>query len=372
VSARRLLAALLGVGAAAVPLGAQDFTRAAVFTGFEMRSLSFDSGLGVQSISQVAVPLGVVLPLSRRITLDVGTRFARSTLEDDSGVASTLSGLTDLQARAVVQLVPDVALFTLTANLPTGKTELTADELLVTGAIASDLLPFPVSSYGSGTSVTTGLALAIPVAGFAVGLAGSYRYSSGYTPLADTAADYRTGGEARLRFGLDRLIGQGRLSLGFTYSSFATDEFGGNEVFQPGNRYITQGSLSIPIGNMGLSLYAWDLYRDQGDIPINGSVTEKQNVLALGAGASIQMGRNSLRPLVEYRRHTASDPGAGVASLEPAGTLLSLGLRYQMLLGERWSLLPGARFDTGNIVGDAGNDVAYRGFSVAVSMRATL
>lgn len=358
--------ALVVLGLAALAGSARAQGRRLLVSGLEFRSLSFDSGLGAKTVTEMVVPIGVIWPLSRRVTVDVGTRFAQAKREDEDGSSATLSGLTDLQARAVVQVVPDRVMFTVAANLPTGKTTLTGEELSVAGAIASDFLPFPVSSFGNGTSVTSGLAVAVPVGGWAFGLASSYRVSGEYTPLADTSVSYKAGAEVRFRAGLDRIVGQGRVSLGFTYSSFATDEFGGFEAFSPGNRYIAQASWSFAVGNTGVSLYAWDLYRNAGEIPANQTTTEKQNVMALGGAVSFQLGRSQLRPTLEYRRHTL-----GVEKLDPAGSLLSLGARYQMPLGERLVLLPALRFDTGSIASN-GTDVGFTGFSAAVSLRASL
>ncbi|MEK6768388.1 MAG: hypothetical protein AABY85_05285 [Gemmatimonadota bacterium] len=356
--------AALALLVAPAALRAQE-ARRTLYTGVEYRTLSFDPGLFTKTVSELVVPVGLVIPFSSRLTVDLGTRFARAERTDESGASSTISGLTDVQARAVVQLVQDVALFTVTANLPTGKTKLSGEEVAVAGAIATDLLPFPVSSFGSGSSVTTGLALAVPVAGWAVGLAGSYRMSGSFTPLAG-ASSYKAGAEVRFRAGVDRVIGQGRVSLGFTYSSFSTDEFGGSGVLRPGKRYIGQAGVSLPLGNMGLSLYAWDLYRASGTVPINGLTTEKQNLMALGAALSIQRGRNVFRPSVEYRVF-----GEGDSSLVKAGTLLSLGARYQMATGESMSLIPSVRYDMGNIP-NGGTDVGYRGFSVGLSLRKTM
>jgi hypothetical protein len=298
--------------------------------------------------------------------VDVGTRFGQAKRDDEGGGSATLSGLTDVQARAVVQIVPDRIVFTVAANLPTGKSKLTGEEVAVAGVIASDFLPFPISSFGNGTSVTSGLALAVPVAGWAIGLAGSYRVSGSYTPLTDTSLSYKPGGEMRMRFGLDRIVGQGRVSLGFTYSSFATDEFAGLEAFSPGNRYISQATVSFPAGNVGLSFYAWDLYRSAGEIPINGTTTEKQNVMTFGGSASFQVGRSQLRPMVEYRRHTM-----GLNTLESAGSLISAGARFAMPMGQRFTLTPGFRFDTGSIA-NGGGDIGFTGFSASVGLRASL
>ncbi len=194
----------------------------------------------------------------------------------------------------------------------------------------------------------------------------SYRMSSDYTPLADVDSTYRPGGEMRLRAGADRLVGQGRVSLGFTYSTFTQDEFGGSAVYRPGGRYITQASWSFPLGNVGFGVYAWDLYRGAGTVALSGSQTEKQNLLALGAMASIQLGRNQLRPQVEFRRQTA-----GTDAMTDAGKLMSLSVRYGFQLTDALQVSPAVRFDAGNVV-VSGVAVNFTGWGVSLGLRAML
>jgi hypothetical protein len=178
-------------------------------------------------------------------------------------------------------------------------------------------------------------------------------------------SSYKAGGELRFRAGADRLVGQGRVSLGFTYSGFSQDEFGGSSTFQPGQRYITQASWSFPLGNLGLALYVWDLYRNSGTTTLD-SLTEKQNVLAVGVAASIQLGRNVLRPQIEMRQQSA-----GVSAMKSAGRLLGLSVRYQMQLTGSLSLVPVLRFDTGNVVSD-GATIGFTGWGLSLGLRTTL
>ncbi|HET9013191.1 MAG TPA: hypothetical protein VFN38_15300, partial [Gemmatimonadaceae bacterium] len=56
-----------------------------------------------ETISQVAVPLFVSVPLSERLTIDVGTSYARSRVVA-GGAASEISGLTDTQVRGNLTL----------------------------------------------------------------------------------------------------------------------------------------------------------------------------------------------------------------------------------------------------------------------------
>jgi hypothetical protein len=387
VNAALRRAALAAVAVAVLPLAAWaqgDVPVGGVrfLSGFEARSVSFDSGLGLKSATEYAVPLGVMWTASPRLAFDFGVRYASvARTPDRAGQAkATITGLTDAQLRGVFQVVPDVVVLTVSTNLPTGKTKLTADELLAAGVAASELIPFPVANFGSGANVTAGLAVAVPVAGWAVGVGGSYRLTSGYTPFARaasmlTAADsvtiksYKPGGELRVRVGADRVVGQGRISLGFTLSSFAEDEFGGSRLFQPGKRYITQGSWSFPVGNLGLALYAWDLYRNAGTVAASSLSTEKQNVLTGGVLASIQIGRNVLRPQIEYRLQSIQS--AGTSKLSTAGHLLSFSARYQLSLGERYALLPAVRFDTGNQI-YGGATFSFTGWGLSMGLRATL
>jgi len=347
------------------------------FGGVEVRGLSFQSGLGMKSATEIVVPFAALWQASPRLALDLGGRYATASVKDQAGASTSISGLTDIQARGVYQIVPDLAVFTLSVNLPTGKSQLTPAQLPVASVIASDLIPYPVANFSSGFNVTTGLALAVPVSGWAVGLAGSYRANGSFTPIADTGAagaSYKPGGEFRLRLGADRLVGQSRISLGITYSSFGEDEFGSSPLFQSGNRLISQASWSFPIGNLGLAVYAWDMYRAAGSVIVNGTSTDKRNVLTLGAVGSVQMGRSVLRPQVEFRNYTTGlCLGAVTSSLCAGGKLVSVGARYQMPISDRYTLFPLLRFDVGNVVNpNSGAAVSYGGWDIGVTLRASM
>ena len=364
-----LPAALVGQGA---PVGSTTG-----FTGVEVRGLSFQSGLGIKKVTQIAVPFAAVWQAGSRLSFDLGGRYATVSRTDESGASTSLSGVTDIQVRGMYQLARDVAVLTVSVNLPTGKTKLTPDQLPVAGIIASDMLPFAVTNFGSGFNVTSGLALAVPVGGWALGVAGSYRANGSDTPVADTGpagASYKAGGEFRVRIGADRIVGQSRVSVGVTYSSYGDDTFGNSPLFQSGKRFIPQASWTFPVGNMGLTLYAWDMYRGAGSVLINGTNTEKRNVLTVGAAASVQTGRSVLRPQIEFRNYTSGlCLGAVSSSLCAAGKLVSLGARYQLAVSERVAFVPLVRLETGNLVNQStGQAVTFTGWDVGITLRAAM
>ncbi len=344
---------------------AQDPARVRFLTGVEYYTTTFDSGIGTKTVSEMVVPLGLVAPLSRRVTFDAGAYAVNARRTDQAGVEATLSGLTDVILRAGFALKPDVATLTVAVNLPTGKATLGNEQLLVAGAVATDLIPYPVSSFGTGFNMTTGLAVAMPAGGWAVGLAGSYRYNGEYQPLAaDTTLTLRPGSEFRVRLGADRLVGQGRLALGVTYSTFSRDEFGADQA-RPGGRLISQISWNVPVGRNGsVSFFAWDIHRSSGDSTPSLPAL-KQNTVALGMQGSFMVAGNPLRPSLEFRHQWEGTASSGFAG---AGSVFGMSARYIIAAGRSLTVVPGARFDVGSLPVGTGT-VGFTGFSGSLGMR---
>jgi hypothetical protein len=367
--ARRLNALVVAAATLATTVPGLAQTRVDAQAGAEYRSVSYGTGLGYSSLKELAFPVGFAVPVGSRLNLDAGTYYVSAQRTDPSG-QQTINGLTDLIVRGAYQVKPDVAVFTFAVSLPTGTKTLNFNQRQIASAMATDLVPFPVTNFGTGFSVTTGLAWATPVGPWALGLAGSFRYNASYLPSSDTVArqdtvSLRPGAEMRLRIGADRIVGQGRLSLGFTYSSFANDEFG-SQSQSPGTRLIPQFSWSTPLGiNNSLVVYGWDVYRNVDE---SASVNQgaKQNTIAFGAMASLHSGaRNALRPQFELRKGWV-----GPGGLKNQGTLVGLGLRYQMAAGERLTLTPGARLDLGSLATTPGNpNASVTGVSLSLTGR---
>jgi hypothetical protein len=366
--ARRWEALLVAAGtlSAAAPMLAQS--RVDAQAGAEYRSVSFGPGQGYSSLKEFAIPVGFAMPVGTRLSLDAGTYYVSAQRTDPSG-SQTINGLTDLILRGAYQIKPDVAVFTFAVSVPTGNKTLSGEQRQVASAMGTDLIPFPVTNFGTGFSVTTGLAWATPVGPWALGLAGSFRYNASYQPSSDTVSrqdtvSLRPGAEMRLRIGADRIVGQGRLSFGLTYSSFQNDEFG-SQSQSPGTRLIPQFSWSTPLGiNNSLMVYGWDVYRNVDEsASVNQGV--KQNTIALGAMASLRSGaHNSLRPLFEIRKGWQ-----GPGGLHDAGMIVGLGLRYQMAASERLTLTPGARFDLGSLPTSGSGNASVTGFSLSLTAR---
>src|SRR3954453_5193669 len=104
------------------------------------------------TVTEMAIPLFAVMPISQMLTLDIGTAFASARLTNTTGgqsTESTISGLTDTQLRATVNLGTDMVVLTGGINIPTGRSTVKPEEQGAAGLIGNDFLIFPISSMGS-------------------------------------------------------------------------------------------------------------------------------------------------------------------------------------------------------------------------------
>jgi hypothetical protein len=353
------------------PLSAQGatalYSRWNTLTGFEFQRYGFTQGVGIESASQWSVPLVVVAPLGRQMSLDLTTHYAHSQVVDSGGSAITFSGLTDTQLRLLYTVGRDRAVASLSLNLPTGERSFTSDKFGVSSAMGSNFLSFPVGSLGTSFGVTGGIAYAVPAGGWNVGLAGSVRYQGNYEPVRDSAftLSYNPGLEGRLRLGADRVIGQrSRLLLGLTYSSFSTDQFSGGGVvagwFNPGARLIGEMGYAYSWGRTTLALGGWDFYRLAGKANGVSNPGTKENVF----NAELRLGR-------QFSPRLVIEPLVGVRQWSPSGArggrLYTLGMNGRFGLSDQVSGVLNARFGPGWVYDAAGQrraDVTATGVSL--------
>jgi hypothetical protein len=367
---RAARAAVLLAGLLPAALAAQNnlYPNGSAVTGVEVRQYGFDSDFGIDHIRQIAVPIAVAVPLGRRFSFDIGTWYASTTMATSAG-DDTFSSLTDTQVRLAYVFGADAVVASVVVNLPTGKETTTQQQFGVSAGSASNFLLFPVNTYGSGTSVTPGLAAATTLGQWNVGLAASVRWSAEYEPFNDgTDPDlkYQPGVEARVRLGVDRLIGRSRFSLGGTFSTFANDELNGtaaSSTYDPGNRFLVDASLVTPAGSGTLNIYAWNYYRKTSSSS-DGVIGTKEDILTGGvAGAFPLSPKLSLEPMIEGRLWM---PETGKGSLFGAGTALRIQLSPAI------AFIPGGRVDVGSVrITDSGSSSSVFGWDVSGMLRYT-
>ncbi len=365
INGRTLLAALL---VALLPgQGSAQQIEGQLFGGVDLRTMRFDSIPILKRLRQTVIPVGAVIPAGR-LTIDVGTSWVSTRMDRHDGTSHTVDGFTDTQVRAAFVMGRDAVVATVLLNLPTGLSRASPKDYTVIGAVSPSILGFPVTSYASGFSVTSGLAGAMQSGNWSFGLAGSLRMSSEFTPYADAGGPitYKPGLEGRIRGGADGLLGQSRLSLGVTYSTFGDDQFGQAGVsrgeYRPGPRWVTEAAFLAPVGGSTLSLSAWNFRRSAGDTT-GVSARNRENLSGAEAVITIPVAAwLAIEPLVAGR---LSKPEAGSARLVGVGT----GFRIQ--LGSSATLSPVIRFDRGKVEDSSGHEMDLSGLSFSAFLRVT-
>jgi hypothetical protein len=207
--------------------------------------------------------------------------------------------------------------------------------------------------------------MAWPAGVWNVGLAGSVRVSGRFTPYVDAIGpvSYKPGLEGRVRAGVDRLVGQSRLTAGLTWSTFGTDQLSSGALtagrYQPGPRWIAEASAAVPAGRSRLTLEAWHFQRSSGD-SAGQSIANRERLTSVGAGLTAPLGgRLSGRLGLDARawKQGTTDGllGAGTAGLGFA-------------LSRRLTVAPEVRYERGHLEPASGRS-RVTGISFSVFLR---
>lgn len=357
----------LCVAAPAAAQGNGFYDGKTVGTGLQFKTYSFGDGAQFEKASQFAIPVALVYPVSSRLSLDVGTSYAMTSTTTVTDGAHSVSGLTDVQLRSAYTLGRDLAVLSLVVNLPTGIKFDSADAITA-GAAASNFLLFPVNSYANGLSVTGGAGVAKKLGDWGVGLAGSFRWSGKYSPYTGSLStlSYEPGLEGKVRLGADRDLGQGRIRVGLTYSTFGDDTYGAgtgaDTKYSPGNRFIAEGGYSWPGLGGTMSAYVWNYHRSAGAADTL-TVSNGENILSAGLVARRPMGANAtFEPALEGRSWSYNK-GAG------GGKVVGLVAAMRRRLNDQLSVVPSARVEFGTLDLVGGGSASLTGFGASVFLR---
>ncbi len=188
------------------------------------------------TISEMSFPVFVYVPVGRHVGLSLLASQATAsgdTLETLSGLNDALVTLSYARRLGRSSLVVSVS-----ANLPSGKQELTQDEFSTSIPLSHNFYDFRVASFGQGLSLSPGLTFATPLSeSFVLGLGASYLYKGSFKPLQGMEDRYDPGGEILLTGGMDiRLSQRAALSGDITYTIYDTDRVGELEVYDSGSK----------------------------------------------------------------------------------------------------------------------------------------
>ncbi len=353
---------------------AQSFFDSAIRTGPLFARYKVEAPIGV-TISELAVPFAVSVPLNSRLNFDVSGGYAMATVDFENGQKSEeISGMTDTQVRANFSLGEDFIIFTAGLNVPTGQSTVLQDQVLAAGFIGNEFLAFPIPSMGTGFGGTGGIAIARPMGEWNVGFGASMRYSAEYEPYrftnqtVDTAGNvtgsseeavrFQPGNEYRVRVGADHGFAGGRVAAGLTYSKFGDDNVGGGTVYSTGDRYIGEAGYSRTLRGVDYIVSAWNLFRSEGLRAGFRAPTENITSGALSAGFDV--GGFRIEPNVEARMWYSEE--------RVLGRMAMVGVRNRLeVMG--LELYPSANYAIGSLLAEDDTKPGLSGFRASLTAR---
>lgn len=354
-----LLAAALG----ALPISAQATAEAGA--GLLVQRYAFDDpdAASVSALTLTAIPFTGSAWFGDRVSLTVAGTWAVGRLDDPDRGELSIQGLTDTQVSLSLAGRRGATTVSAVALLPTGVETQTLDESRVAGAVASELLPFAVSNWGTGGGVGLSASSAHVVGPLGIGVSASYLVRREYTPLDDERFAYRPGNVLRLVTAVDGNLGAaGKGSLRVSLHRHADDVVEDANLFQAGDRFEVLGSLGFPVGSRSTGLvYGMVHHRERGTYLTSDAALASQVLILAGGGLRTRVRGMMLRPRVEgrlFRRddgvEQGYDVGVGLDAEIPVGSLV-------------W--LPSVRAHLGNLEVRENVETGFTGLELGLALR---
>lgn len=349
--------------------------------------LSTDSFV-LSRVEQTTVPMAVSFTPARRWRVDLSASYSRSrvrTVDPDGGAESALAldGFTDARVRAVGRLLAERLWVTLGVDLPIGLTGLSADEALAVRVLGAPALRMRTPVLGSGTGVTAGALYALPLGAWAVAAGASWEMRGTYTPLdlalvdgGRVEADLNPGEVLHFTLGLDRIAGQGRVSILLAADTYGEDLVtvratgAGPETrstYRLGPTYAASVEYrGRALGSADLRLSVEARHRSEFSDDDGRSVAGSSGSV-VDAGLSLRFGRpRGLGFLVgvggAFDSGLDVDPSLATAAMTSGEVTVGLGIP-----AGRWSVQPYARLRVGTL--DLGpRSTGARGLTVGLTL----
>jgi hypothetical protein len=361
--ARPLVVAWICVaGSAASPLAAQ--TTAGTGAAIESYRFSDGAAIGVDQLTLITLPFAASVSATPRLTLALSGAWARGALQRSDESEATIAGLTDTELRAAYVFGSDAVTVSAVALLPTGRERLDADEAEIAGAIASDVLPFRISNWGSGGGVGANVSAAFPLGEFAGGVSAGYVMAREFEPVSNDASfAYRPGNQLHFTAAIDRtLAGSSKASLRVSYLTFDADQANDQNLYQSGDRLQAIASYSFAAGPRANGI-VWGgfLHRSEGTFVSSSQINPGQDLFFAGAGSRIPLGRGIVQPGVDFRVVTGDDDaGSGYTATAGASAEYPIGNAFAG---------PALRLRYGSVEPRTGSKSAFIGVAAGLTIR---
>lgn len=333
-------------------------------TGVVWQTYRFGSAeaAGVESISLLTVPLAFSGRSAGGTGFDVRGAWAEGTVSRPGGTSRSITGVTDLEVSLTHTFGTDAVVLGLVGVVPTGKSSHSAEEADVAAAVAADLLPFRISSWGNGGGIGGSLAVARRMGAVGLGASVGYVVAGEFEPRSGESVAFQPGNLLRAAVVLDRTLGASKAALRVGFQRYGEDAVEGTNLFRSGNRYEAIGSYAFPAGARSSGIvYAGALHRDKGSYLIGVNEAPSQDLVVAGGALRAPAGGGVITPSADLRVYRRSD-GVG------QGYVGGVGAALEWPAGGA-TLIPSLRVRMGSIEVAEGSTSGVTGFEGGMTVR---
>jgi hypothetical protein len=305
-----------------------------------------------QAIGQFSLPLSVMLPLGTNMGLSLQTSpssAAGDGVEDLGGLSDARIAFSYFGRLGASSVGANV-----TANLPSGRRELSREEFRTSVLLSQNFYDFRVPVLGQGFNLAPGVTWAFPVGeSLVIGLGGAYQYRGSFTPL-DGGTSYDPGDEVLITGGLDAAFDEAwSVSGDVSFAMYQTDTADDEERYRSGNKIVGTLQLLHQSDFNQLRLLGRYRTRARGELPVAGDlVTEEEGTVP-----------DQILVLTSFRRRGSEatyltfQAQARVFSetvAYPAMTLFDFGVAPEYALSRDWWLVSRFVYTVGDFSGFEG------------------
>lgn len=275
---------------------------------------------GDARIEELTFPLSVFLPVTPELGLSLRASPARASgraLEPVGSVSDAQIGATYNKGFRRASLVMG-----LSANLPVGKTSLSAPEFDTSRRLSQNFYDFHLPILGQGLNVAQSLTVAVPIhERVVVGAGAAYQIKGPFAPSRAFPDEYDPGDELLLTAGLDvQLSSTSALSGDVTVTTYAGDTVGEEVVFGSGNRFTLTTQLLQYFRRDELRLIARYRSKGRSELPaLDNAVTELErtvpNQAEIAGRYRLRLNENTTLALLAQGRYYSETSAFGSKSL---------------------------------------------------------
>jgi len=295
-------------------------------------------------INQISVPLVLALPLGTNMHLILTHKPAYTWWEDQIKI----SGPSDTWVQMNYMLVRNAVLVNLGVGVPTGKTRLNNDQLLMTQLLSKNIFRFSLPVYGQGLCLKGGIAGAYPISDRVIlGMGAQYIKKGSYYPVDYTytylvgnelysetySPEYQAGDEISGQVGLDIAVSQDvKVMVDLMMTHYGRDMLDGVETYGSGQKLMVEGGVFYRFPD---EKYIWGhiLYRRKGKSEIRQGLdfeseeyNSSGNQFDVDIHADLTSAENAKFALLfNGRFYGENEYGVGKANIAGAG----VGMHYE-------------------------------------------